>query len=74
MYTDLIIVVGIISIVLAVPTLLSSWVDGSAPRVGAILVLIGGVLIVVALTQHGHSYTFDEMPGVFMRVINRFIK
>ena len=35
--------------------------------------LIGGVLIVVALTQHGHTCTFNEMPGVLMRVINRFV-
>ena len=72
MDTDLIIVVGIVCIVLAVPSLLSSWVDGSPPRAGAILVLIGGVLIVVALTQHGRGYSFGEMPGVFKRVISRF--
>jgi hypothetical protein len=32
------------------------------------------VLIVVALTQHGRSYTFAEMPDVFMRVFARFTK
>ena len=74
MDTDLIIVVGIVAILLAVPSLLSSWVDGSVPRSGAILVLIGGVLIVVALTNHGKAYTFAEMPDVFMRVIARFMK
>ena len=74
MDTDLIIVVGVLAIVLAVPTLLSSWVDGSVPRSGAILVLVGGVLIVVALTQHGRGYTFAEMPDVFMRVFARLTK
>lgn len=74
MDTDLIIVVGILSVLLAVPTLLASWVDGSVPRSGAILVLVGGVLIVVALNQHGRGYTIAEMPDVFMRVIGRFLK
>jgi hypothetical protein len=74
MDTDLMIVVGVLAILLAVPTMLSSWVDGSVPRSGATLVLIGGVLIVVALTQRGHGYTFAEMPDVFMRVFARFFK
>ncbi len=74
MDTDLIIVVGIVAILLAVPAMLSSWVDGTVPRAASILVLIGGVLIVVALTQHGRAYTFAEMPDVFMRVIARFTK
>jgi hypothetical protein len=74
MDTDLIIVVGIVSILLAVPAMLSSWVDGTVPRAASILVLIGGVLIVVALTQHGRAYTFAEMPNVFMRVFARLTK
>lgn len=74
MDTDLILVVGIVAIVLAVPTLLASWVDGSVPRTGSLLVLLGGVLIAVALTQHGRGYSFAEMPDLFMRVIGRLLK
>ena len=74
MDTDLIIVVGIVAMLLAVPSLLSSLVDGTVPRTGAILVLIGGVLIAVALSQHTRNYTFAELPSVFMRVIGRFLK
>jgi hypothetical protein len=74
MDTDLIIVVGIVAILLAVPAMLSAWVEGTVPRAAAIMVLIGGVLIVVALTQHGRAYTFAEMPDVFMRVFARFTK
>lgn len=73
MDTDLILVVGILAIALAVPTLLSAWVDGSVPRAGAIVVMIGSVLIVVALNSHGRGYSFSEMPDVFMRVFNRFV-
>jgi hypothetical protein len=74
MDSDLMIVVGTLCLLLAIPSLLSSWVDGSVPRAGAILVLIGGVLVVLALREHGRGYTFAEMPEVFMRVIGRFTK
>ncbi len=74
MDSDLILVVGIVAILMAIPTLLSAWVDGSVPRTGAIMVLVGGVLIVVALNQHGKTYTFADLPDVFLRVIGRFAK
>jgi hypothetical protein len=74
MDTDLILVVGVLAMVLAVPALLSAWVDDGVPRAGAILVLIGGVLLVVALSQRSHAYTIAEMPDVFMRVIGRFVR
>ena len=74
MDTDLIIVLGVLAIVLALPALLSSWVDGSVPQSGIFLLLVGGVLITVALSQRGHTYTFAEMPDVLMRVIGRFLK
>ncbi len=33
------------------------------------MVLIGGVLLVCALTQKPGGYTFDEIPDIFVRVI-----
>ncbi len=38
---------------LAIPSLLSAYVEGRVPRIGSIMVLIGGVLVVVALTNMG---------------------
>ena len=73
MDSDLMLVVGTLALVLSVPYLLSAWVDGQVPRIGAILVLIGGVLVVVALKDHGRPYTFAELPGVFLGVLARFM-
>lgn len=72
MDTDLMLVVGSIALVLSVPSLMSAWVEGQVPRIGSILVLIGGVLVVVALARHGRPYTFAEMPDVFLRVFSRW--
>ena len=74
MDTDLYLVIGIVAFVLAIPSLLSAFAESRPPRAGAILVLIGGVRVVVALTNRGSGYSFAEIPDVFMRVIGRFTK
>jgi hypothetical protein len=73
MDTDLILVIGIAVCVLSIPALLSAFAESRPPRYGAIMLLIGGVLLVTALTQKPSGYTFDEVPDVIFRVIGRFI-
>ena len=74
MDTDLFLVVGITICALAIPSLLSAWVEGRVPRAGSIMVLIGGVLLVTALSNHGRGYSFAEIPSVFFSVIGRYMK
>lgn len=74
MDTDLMLVVGIVVCVLSLPALLAAFSESRAPRAGAIMLLIGGVLLVVALTKKPSGYTFAEIPDVFMHVIGRFLK
>jgi formate-dependent nitrite reductase membrane component NrfD len=73
MDTDLFLVIGIVVCALAIPSLLSAWVEGRVPRAGSIMVLIGGVLIITALTNNGRGYAFSEIPDVFMSVVGRYI-
>lgn len=73
MDTDLMMVIGITLCVLSVPSLLSAFSDGRPPRFGAIILLVGGVLIGVALNQRPSGYTMPEIMGSFKDVINRFI-
>ena len=73
MDTDLILVVGLVLCALSVPSLLSAYAEGRAPRSGAVVMLIGGVLIVVALTQNPRGYTFADVPEVFFTVIGRYL-
>ena len=58
---------------LSIPSLMSAWIEGQVPRIGSILVLIGGVLVVLALSGHGRPYTFAELPDVFLRVFARWM-
>lgn len=71
---DLFLVIGLIVGALAIPSLLSAVSDSRAPRTGAILVLISGVLVVLAVQNKGGSYTIEGIPHVFSSVIERYIR
>ena len=73
MDTDLILVIGIVLCTLSIPTLLSAYVESRVPRSGAVLVFIGGVMVVVALTQNAGGYAFADVPDVFFNVIGRYL-
>jgi hypothetical protein len=70
---DLLLVIGLIVGVLAIPSLLSAWSDSRAPSAGAIMVLIAGVLLVVAFQNKAGGYSVAEIPHVFFKVIGRYI-
>jgi hypothetical protein len=70
---DLMLVVGIVCLVLTAPSLLSAYVDGRVPRGAAIMVLIGGALVALALTRNPSGYRFEEIPHVFVRVIGQLV-
>ncbi|MBN2907556.1 MAG: hypothetical protein JXJ18_12675 [Rhodobacteraceae bacterium] len=73
MQADLFLVIGCFVGVLAVPALLSAFSSGEPPRAAAIMVLISGGLVALAVTQSPQSYTIDQLPDVFARVVNRYI-
>lgn len=71
---DLMMVVGVTVGALTVPSLFSAFVDGRAPRAGAIMALIAGVLIAVAVSQRPGGYSIAEIPDVFYRVFGRYLR
>jgi len=72
MDTDLALTVGIVLAVLSIPSLLSAWVDGRAPRVGAIMAMAGLGLVVTALVASPGGYEFNQVPEVLLRTVSRF--
>ena len=73
MNTDLMLVLGVVVCALSLPSLLSAFSESRAPRAGAVLLLIGGILLVMALTQKPGGYTFADVPQVFVRVIGTYL-
>jgi len=52
----------------------SAYVDSRPPRSAAIMMMIGGVLLVVALTQKPGGYRFADIPHAVTRVIAGIIR
>ena len=72
MDTDLFLVLGSIIAILAFPALVGAYSESRPPRAAAILIMIGGGLIILAVTQHPGGYAFQELPQVLTRVIGRY--
>lgn len=70
---DLVLVIGLIVGLLAVPALISAFSESRVPRAAAILVMISAGLIVVAVLQQPGGYAVDQIPDVFFRVVGRLI-
>ncbi len=70
---DLILVIGIILVVLSIPSLLSAFAESRAPRTATILGLVGGVMIVYAVQTYAPGYRISEIPDVFLRVVGRYL-
>jgi hypothetical protein len=70
---DLLLIVGLVIGVLSIPSMLSALSDSRPPRVAAILVLIAGVLVVIAVRNKSGGYALAEIPYVLLTVIGRYI-
>jgi hypothetical protein len=74
MDTDMLLTTGIVLLILSVPSLLSAWVDGRAPRIGAIMAIAALGMIVGALVENPGGYEFNQVPEVMFRTVLRFFQ
>jgi hypothetical protein len=70
---DLYFVIGIIIAAFAIPAILSAFSEGRAPRAAAILIMIGGGLVALAVYSNPGGYSVTEIPDVFVRVVGGYI-
>jgi len=71
---DIYLVVGLVVLILAIPSIVSSFSERRAPRLAAIAVLIGGSLVALAVSQKPGGYTFADIPHAFTRVIGTYLR
>lgn len=74
MQNDIVLVVGLVIGVLAVPAIFSAISDGNPPRVAAFAVVVSGAMIIYAVFNQPGGYTVSELPTVFTRVVASFLK
>ncbi len=70
---DLLFIIGLILAVFSVPSILSAFSEGRAPRVAAITIVIAGALVVWAIKENPDGYSFKEIPDTFVRVVARYL-
>lgn len=68
-YTDLIMCLGVLAIFLAFPAAVGAFSRGAPPRGAIVSLMLGGSMIVYANASRPGGYSFEEMPGLFLRVI-----
>lgn len=73
MQNDLFMVIGVIIIGFSIPSIVSAFAEGRPPRVAAIMLLIGGGLAAIAMTQKPGGYAIADIPGAFVRVVGYFL-
>jgi FtsH-binding integral membrane protein len=74
MDTDLALTIGIVLLVLSVPSLLAAWAESRAPRMGSVLFIAGVGLIVAALWLKPGGYDFNQVPGIMVGVVSRLFE
>ncbi len=74
MTQDIYIVIGILLAGFSIPSMFGALADRRSPRVAAIAIMIGGSLILLALSQKPGGYTFDDIPRAFIRVIAYYFR
>jgi formate-dependent nitrite reductase membrane component NrfD len=71
---DLFLVIGLVIGVLSIPSLLSAFAENRAPRIGSIMALVAGVLVVVAVQKKAGGYQIADIPNVFYSVIGQYVR
>ncbi|MGB5871564.1 MAG: hypothetical protein WBH04_15305 [Albidovulum sp.] len=64
---------GILLVLLSVPAVVSAFSGERSLRAATVLVVVGGVMILYAMTAGPAGYTAEEIPQAVMRVIARLI-
>lgn len=69
---DLALVIGIVLLVFSVPSIMSAFAEGRAPRVAAFTIIAGGLLTIWAISQKPGGFDLMDIPDAFVNVIARF--
>ncbi len=71
---DLYLVIGILIAGFAIPAILGAMSERRTPRVATVMVVLGGGMILLALSQRPGGYEWHEIPEAFVRVVAYYIR
>ena len=70
---DLALIIGLVLIVLSIPSIIAALTEGHAPRVAAIAIIGGGAMMVWAISTKPGGYTIRDVPDTFVKVVARYL-
>lgn len=70
---DLSLSIGLVILAFAIPSIVSAYSEGRAPRIAAVMLIIGGGLALYAVTQKPGGYTLFDVPQAFVRVVAHYM-
>ncbi len=71
---DILLVVGSVLAVFSVVAVLTALVEGRRPRVAAIMVLISGGILALAVMQADRPLRWEDVPNAFVSVVAAILK
>ena len=71
MLSDTLLALGLIVGAMAIPAMSSAFSKSEPPRVAAVAAVIGGALVVAAITMHPGGYRAQDIPAVVGRVLSQ---
>lgn len=74
MTNDILLIIGIGIAALAIPAIVGAFSDGRTPRTPAIMIMMAGGLIALAVSQQPGGYTLNDVPDVFVRVVGQVLR
>ncbi len=74
MNNDFLLVFGVLIAVLAIPSVISAFSAGRPPRTATILFMVGGAMIAWVIIQQPNTYSVENFPDVFVRVVAGIIR
>lgn len=69
MDSDTALVIGLLVAGFSAPSIVSAISDGRAPRTAMVALVVGGGLVLFALSQKPGGYRIEDVPRAFIRVI-----
>jgi hypothetical protein len=70
---DLALVFGTILAGFSIPSIMSAFSESRTPRLGSLMIVVGGSLFAWAVIRKPGGYTMDEIPDVFVQVMRDLI-
>lgn len=74
MLSDLLFVAGLVVGVMALPAMISAFSKSEPPRAAAIAAVIGGAMVLTAISLHPGGYRAQDIPAVFGRVLGHYFR